>query len=91
MKVRQNDTKVPLARTAWETRRKELKAAIDAASLDPKTAPSRFAVVSLDDGTPAVAPRPGGKPDDRMARWRDSLSRDPYIDECINIMGDMTK
>jgi carboxyl-terminal processing protease len=89
MKARQRDTRVPLAHVAFDARRKELRTAVDAAAIDAKIAPVRFNVVSLDDGTPAVAPPPGGKADDRLARWRDNLSRDPWVDECMNILGDM--
>jgi len=89
LKARRNDTKVPLMRTAWEQRRKDLKAALEAASPDLKKAPSNFAVKPLGE-VPVTTPGPGGKTDDRAARWSDNIAKDPWLDECVNILGDMT-
>jgi carboxyl-terminal processing protease len=91
LRARRNDTRVPLAKTAWETRKKDQKAALEAASPDLKTAPVRLTVTAIDD--PQATPPPpspnGGKPDDRVARWRDSLARDPWLDECVDILADI--
>jgi hypothetical protein len=35
------------------------------------------------------APGPGGKTDDRLTKWKDSLARDPWVDECVSILADM--
>ena len=29
------------------------------------------------------------KPIDRLAHWRDNVSRDPWIEESVNVLGDM--
>jgi len=89
LKARRNDTRIPLARAAWEKRRADQRAALDAASPDLKTAPPQFKVTTIDDGTPPPQPGPNGKTDDRLARWRDNLARDPWVDECVSILGDM--
>ena len=93
LKARRNDTRVPLARAAWEARRKEQRAAADAASLDLKSMPPAVTVKLIDEpGTAPAAPAPaaGSKaPEDRLTRWRDNLSRDPWVEECLNIFGDM--
>jgi len=89
LKARRNDTKVPLQRAAWETRRKELKAALDAASPDLKKAPPNFMVKPVGEVAPPV-PGPNGKTDDRAARWSETVSKDPWLDECVAILGDMT-
>ncbi|HEY5948265.1 MAG TPA: carboxy terminal-processing peptidase [Kofleriaceae bacterium] len=90
LKQRRNDTKVPLMRTAWEKRRAEQKAALDAASPDLKNTPAKMTVKPLEDSpAPATAPGPGGKADDRPAKWRDSIARDPWVEESIAILGDM--
>ena len=41
---------------------------------------------------PADAPPAGkaAKPDDRATKWKDNLARDPWVDESLNIMSDMT-
>jgi carboxyl-terminal processing protease len=90
LRARRNDTKVPLAKPAWEARRKEQKAALEAVSPDLKALPPRNTVKALDDGKP-VAPGPGAKTDDRTARWADGIARDPWIDESVNVLSDMTK
>jgi carboxyl-terminal processing protease len=97
LKARRSDTKVPLARTAWEARRKEQRAAAEAASLDLKDAPPALTVKLVDEPTaaapppsPATSPVPNGKaPEDRLTRWRDNLARDPWVEECLNILGDV--
>jgi carboxyl-terminal processing protease len=94
LKARRNDTRVPLARTAFEARRKEQRAAADAASLDLKSMPATLTVKLLDEPKAAAAPANGnGKangngPEDRLTRWRDNLSRDPWVEECLSILAD---
>lgn len=88
LKTRKKDTKVPLAHTAFEARRKDQKAALDAASPDLKTAPAKLVVKSIEEPTTTAPPAPTGKPDDRAVKWRDSIARDPWIEECVNILVD---
>jgi carboxyl-terminal processing protease len=84
LKSKKNDTIIPLQRKAWEQRRKDLRAAIDAASPDLDKAPPGFAVAGIDDA-------PGAKIDDRTQKWRDNLAKDPWVAESLNILGDMPK
>jgi hypothetical protein len=49
-----------------------------------------FTVKSLDDPN-LPPPGPGGKISDPLARWRDTVARDPWVEECVNILGDMAK
>ncbi len=94
LRARKDDTRVPLARPAWDARRKELKVALEAASGDRKKTSPKFTVKIVEDptgGAPVPAPRPGGKADDRIAKWSDNLARDPWVEETLNILGDMTK
>jgi carboxyl-terminal processing protease len=100
LKARRNDTRVPLAKPAWDARRKEQRAAAEAASLDLKDAPPTLTVKMLDEAaaaapapaTPAApqqAPATNGKgPEERMTRWRENLARDPWVEECLNILTD---
>ncbi len=90
LRARRTDTRVPLKQAAWETRRTEQRAALEAASPDLKATPAKFTVKTIDDPVPQ-APGPGGKTDDRPARWRDNLARDPWVEESIHILGDMTR
>jgi carboxyl-terminal processing protease len=85
-----DDTRLPLARAAWEARRKERRAAIEAASPDLRNAAPGLVVKALDESAPPPPPGPDGKTDDRPSRWRDNLARDPWVEECVNILGDMT-
>ena len=84
LKARRNDTRIPLAKTAWETRRKDQKAALDAASPDLKNAPMKLTVKPIHEEPPV-----NGKPDDRLVKWRDNLARDPWVDECVSILADI--
>jgi carboxyl-terminal processing protease len=90
LKQRRNDTKVPLMRTAWEKRRADQKAALEAASPDLKKTAAKLTVKPLEESpAPATAPGPGGKTDDRAVKWRDTLARDPWVEESVAILGDM--
>ena len=91
LRARQKDTRVPLARPAWEARRKELRTALEAANPDTKTSPARFAVKAIDDpnATTKVNPNPNGKTDDRVKRWSENLAKDMWIEESLNILLDM--
>ena len=90
LKQRRKDTTVPLMRTAWEKRRADQKAALDATSPDLKHTPPKLTVKPLEDSpAPATAPGPGGRTDDRAVKWRDSLARDPWVEESVMILGDM--
>jgi carboxyl-terminal processing protease len=90
LRARRDDTRIPLARTAWQDYRKQQRAAVEAASPDLKSLTPTLTVKALEDGPPVPA-GPGGKTDDRLARWSDNLARDPWIEESVNILGDMTK
>jgi len=102
LKARRSDTRVPLARPAWEARRKEQRAAADAASLDLKDMPPALTVKLLDEPgkaappppVPTTGPGPGGPgakaaPEDRLTRWRENLARDPWVEESLNILTDV--
>ncbi|HSK05508.1 MAG TPA: carboxy terminal-processing peptidase [Kofleriaceae bacterium] len=92
LKARRNDTRVPLARAAWDARRKEHRAAAEAASLDQQDMPPALTVKLLDEPAAAAAAAPapanGTAPEDRLGRWRDNLSRDPWVEECLHILAD---
>ncbi|MGE0868483.1 MAG: carboxy terminal-processing peptidase [Kofleriaceae bacterium] len=89
LKARRNDTRIPLARAAWETRRKTQRAALEAVQPDLKNAPPRLTVVSIEDPSAKHTPSANGKTDDKLSKWRDSLARDPWVEECVAILGDM--
>lgn len=61
----------------------------EAASPDLKKAPSNFVVKTLDE-VPTATPGTGGKTDDRATRWSDNIAKDPWIEETMNILADMT-
>jgi carboxyl-terminal processing protease len=91
VRKRQADTRVPLAKPAWEARRKDQRAALDAVSPDLAKLAPRLTVKSIDDPSATVAPSPNGKTDDRLDRWRSALARDPWVEECVYILRDMAK
>ena len=79
----------PLARPAWEARRAEQKAALEAASPNLDKGPPRYAVALFEDKAATVAPSPSGKTDDRLSKWGENLGHDPWIEECLFILEDM--
>jgi len=90
LRARRDDTRVPLERAAWEARQKAQKAELDAVSPDLDKAPKQFTVSLLADPTvPKLAPRPGGKEDDRPKRMADGLARDPWLGEAVHVLADM--
>jgi carboxyl-terminal processing protease len=95
LKARRNDTRVPLARAAWEARRKEQRAAADAASLDLKDMPPALTVQMVGEPAGKAAPAPPVRtsdkaaPEDRLTRWRENLARDPWVEESLHILGDV--
>jgi carboxyl-terminal processing protease len=88
LKARKDDTKVPLSTKAWEERRKQQKAELDAASPELAKAPPRLTVTTL-AGSSGPGPGPAAKADDLLVKWQDSLARDPWVDESVSILGDM--
>ena len=92
LRSERENTRMPLQKTAWETRHKQLQTALDAASPDLVHAPAAFAVTTIGDpDAPAAPPGPGVKADDRPKKWRDALARDPWVAECVSILGDMAQ
>jgi len=91
LKASRDDTRIPLQRTAWEAHRSQQRAAFEAASPDLKAGPAQLIVTTLDAGVPLPPPPPGGRTDDRLKVWRDNVARDPWVEECVNILGDMAR
>lgn len=83
--ARKGDTKVPLARPAYEARRKQQRDELDAVMPDLEKAPAALTVTALD---PPPAPKPGERADDRLARWQDQLARDPWLAEAARVLVD---
>ncbi len=90
MKARKEDTRVPLAEPEFNKQREQQRAELAAASPDLDAAPTRFSVLPLEQAAP-VAASANGKKDSRVAKWRDNLSRDPWVAESLNILIDMKK
>jgi carboxyl-terminal processing protease len=88
------DTKVPLKKDAYIAQRKQRKAAIEAVTPDLDAAPAHMSVTVIDyDGKAAAEARPGagGKVDDSMARWREALARNPWVEESLQVLQDAEK
>jgi carboxyl-terminal processing protease len=89
--ARRNDTKLPLAKAQWVAKREEQKKALEAVSPHLDKGPKRFTVTAVEyAGAAPVQARPGGKVDDRAGKWRDNVARDPWIEEALLVLGDMT-
>ena len=90
MKARKSDTQVALAEPTFLKQREQERAEIAAATPDIEKSAARFTVVPLDAREPAIA-GPAGRKDTRLSKWRDGIARDPWIDECLNILADLKK
>jgi carboxyl-terminal processing protease len=90
MKARKADTRVPLVEKAFAKRREQQRAEVEAAAPDLEAAPARFTAAPLDKAEAVVA-SPKGRKDSRLTKWRDNLGRDPWVDECLNILADMKR
>lgn len=80
MAKRSGVTRLPLARAQWDERMKGDKDEVDKVALDLDKLPAAFTVTGIDEPTPN---------DDRIKKWRDSVARDPWIEESIAVLGDM--
>jgi carboxyl-terminal processing protease len=89
LRIRQTATRLPLQRTAWIAQRDQQRAQLEATSPDLDKLPPRFAVTMIEKEA-VVAPNGAGKTDDRLGRWRENLARDPWIEEALGVLGDMT-
>jgi hypothetical protein len=45
----------------------------------------------MPDGTANPNAKGPKAKDDKATKWRDNLARDPWVEETLNIMGDMTQ
>jgi carboxyl-terminal processing protease len=84
LKAQRDATQVPLARPAWEARRAAQRAAIEAATLDPKTVPAGVSIKLIDEPQPDASGGAGG----RLARWQESVAHDPWLEESLRILDD---
>ncbi len=86
--ARSKETRVPLARGAYEAYRKAQRDAVAASERDIDKDPARFTIKLLSDEALA-APTPGGKTDDRLSRWKTSLARDAWVAESLRVLDDL--
>ncbi|HEU5058843.1 MAG TPA: carboxy terminal-processing peptidase [Kofleriaceae bacterium] len=87
------DTRVPLKKQAFTAQRAERRAALEAVTPKLDEGPARLTVTVINyDGKATPAARPnGGKADDTVARWRDALSRNPWVEEALLVLQDAEK
>jgi carboxyl-terminal processing protease len=90
MKARRANSKVSLAETTFMKKRDLDRVETDAATPDLEKAPARFTVLPLGGQEPVVE-GPKGRKDSRLSKWKDTVARDPWIDECLSIFGDLDK
>jgi len=85
LKERAKDTRIPLKRSSWSTRRAKDRKALE--SIDPKLSESgeRLKVRVVNYGRT----RDTRAETDRLKAWKRSLSRDPWVEESRNILVDM--
>lgn len=80
--ARKSDTRIPIQKTAYDAWRKKTQAEAEAVSPNLDKQPGKFTV--------AVVGEAEGKDDgERIAKWKENTSKDPWIDECLSIINDM--
>jgi carboxyl-terminal processing protease len=89
LKARRDDTTVPLERAAWQADRKQALA--EAEANDPELAKQKPRLgVDLLDETEAATATTDKAVEKKLADWKDNLARDPWVDEAVHILGDMS-
>ena len=92
VRARREDTTQPLKASDFFAERKRNKADLDAA--DPKLADQKplFTVTALE--LPGAPPPPTTNDKNmkkKLDSWKDDLARDPWVDEAVSVLADMTK
>ena len=88
--ARRDKTLEPLERKAWQEERKREKAELDAADPKLKDQKPLLEIEALAD--PSAPPAPTDpKLRKRLDSWKDDLSRDPWVEESVHVLDDMSK
>ncbi len=92
LEKRSKQTLVPLERKAWMARRERDRKALDEAEPDLEKAKPRFSVKVIDASGKELkgdkSERRGSKAA-RLAMWRTSMARDPWVEESLHVLADM--
>ena len=88
MEARKDKTVKPLERAAWQADHKRAKAELDA--LDPKNREPKALMEVAPLATQDVAPQ-DSRTQRQLAKWKDGLARDLWVDETTHILADMKK
>jgi carboxyl-terminal processing protease len=88
MEERRKQTREPLERSAWQSKKKSDKAALDAADPKLKEQPALFDVSALHEPAAATTDEKLRK---KLDAWKDDLARDPWVEEAIFVLSDMTR
>jgi carboxyl-terminal processing protease len=89
--ARRKDSVMPLKREAWRAMRDKDREVLDKLEVKSDEGPERFAVKRVDYRPVApvpVAPANAGKAP-RGDRWQETLARDPWVQEALNLVLDM--
>jgi carboxyl-terminal processing protease len=93
MEARKNKTTKSLERNSFQEENKRAKAELEA--VDPKKQDRKplLEVISLpgNEAAPAAGAAVDPRIQKRLDAWKDDLARDPWVDECTRILGDMKK
>jgi hypothetical protein len=91
--TRRKNSLLPLALDAWREYRDKDKAELEKLDAKLDEGPERFSV-KLVDYRP-VAPSPSAPAREssktRVDKWQENLARDPWVEEALNLVLDMSK
>jgi carboxyl-terminal processing protease len=92
VKARRDDTKKSLERTKWAAEKKRDKDELDGA--DPKLKdlkPLLHVQIVTDKGTAPPPVTTDKKVQNKLEAWKDELARDPWVEEALRVLADMSK
>ncbi len=91
IKARRDKTREPLERKAYEAEKKQEKAEVDANDPKLKDQKPLFDVEPLEGATAPAVTANDKKLKQKLDAWKDELARDPWLEESLHVLEDMSK
>jgi carboxyl-terminal processing protease len=90
---RRKETLMPLKREAWEALRDKDREALDKLDAKLDEGPERFSVKLVEYRPMAPSPAAPARESSRgrVDRWKETLARDPWVEETLHLLDDMAR
>jgi carboxyl-terminal processing protease len=86
---RQKQSRIPLAREAWLEQRKKDRKALEDLDLKLEEGDERFSVQAVEYRPDQADEKVRAAADKRLAGWKKTLARDPWLEEALYLLADM--